>query len=336
MKTLSVFALLLLCVLYACKKQEADGGHDFVQIPTGFPAITYPSDNGYTYERWSLGKQLFYDPILSGSNQVSCASCHQAEKAFSDTVAFSRGDMGVLGKSNAPSLGNIAYHPYFTRAGGVLTLEMQVLVPIQEHDEFNSNILEIAEELSRDSNYARHSRRAYGRNPDPYVITRAIANFERSLISGNSAFDRYFYRGDAKAITAAELRGYQLFNSPKTNCSACHGGFNFTDYSFQNNGLYEQYADSGRMRLTQLESDRALFKVPSLRNVELSKPYMHNGSIQTLEAVVEHYNSGGKNHKHKSPFIKPLMLTEQEKQDIVAFLKTLTDHTFVNNQRFKP
>lgn len=337
MKSLQIIVLILFSLLVACTKNPAIQSEPrLMELPVGFPPMSIPDSNAFTLERWSLGKRLFFDPILSSSNQVSCASCHKPEIAFSDNVALSIGDMNSLGTSNSPTLTNIGYNPYFTRAGGVPTLEMQILVPIQEHNEFNSNILDIAEELNHDSSYIKQSLDAYNRIPDPYVITRAIANFERSLISGDSKFDHYFYQGINNLMNESELRGYQLFTSTKANCSSCHSGFNFTNYSFQNNGLYEVYADSGRMRLTKLESDRALFKVPTLRNIELSAPYMHNGSLNTLEEVVEHYNSGGKPHPNKSNLITPLNLTYQEKKDLVAFLKTLTDYHFINNKNFKP
>ena len=306
-----------------------------VNIPKGFPEIRYPADNKYSEERWALGKRLFFDPILSKNNTISCASCHKPEFAFSDVVAFSLGDSGISGRGNAPTLANIAYHPYLTRAGGVPTIEMQILVPIQEHDEFNTNILDIAEKLNRDSSYINMSLAAYDRIPDPYVITRSIANFERTLISGNSRFDQYFYQGNQNILTETEKRGMNLFYGDKTNCSKCHSDFNFSNYAFENNGLYEVYNDTGRMRFTRKEEDRAKFKVPTLRNVAYTGPYMHDGSFKSLEEVVQHYNSGGENYITKSNFIQPLNLTKQEQEDLVAFLKSLSDEQFVTNKFFK-
>lgn len=305
-------------------------------IPPGFPAMTFPEGNEFTQERWELGKQLFFDPILSNTYSISCALCHLPQFAFSDTAAFSIGENNLLGRSNAPSLTNIGYHPYFTRAGGVPTLEMQVLVPIQEHDEFNSNIVDLAERLKKIPDYVRQAQSAYNREPDPFVITRAIANFERSLISGNSNYDKSEFQGMQGVLNENERRGMELFFSSKTNCSACHSGFNFSNYEFENNGLYKHYADSGRFRLTRLEEDRAKFKVPSLRNVEVTGPYMHDGSLKTLKEVVVHYNNGGKSHKNKnSNLIKPLGLTLKEQEDIIAFLKSLTDTEFLNNKNYQ-
>lgn len=313
-------------------EQSAD--FDLV-VPKGFPEIVYPEDNAYTKARWQLGKKLFYDPIMSMDSSISCNSCHKQAFAFADFKATSPGVKNRPGVRNAPILSNLAYAPYFTSEGGVPSLEMHVLVPIQEHNEFDFNILLIEERLKRIPEYVEMSQKAYQRPPDYYVITRALANFERGLISGNSAFDKYKYHGQSEAMSKNAQRGYELFYSERTQCGSCHSGFNFTNYSFENNGLYEVYADEGRKRLTHLENDDARFKVPSLRNIELSAPYMHDGSIQTLEEVIEHYNQGGHPHKNKSELVKPLQLSAEEKQDLLAFLIALTDTDFIENEHFE-
>lgn len=302
--------------------------------PVGFPPIPFPAENAYTQARWELGKRLFYDPVLSIDSSVSCGSCHKIALGFADGVAFSPGVEDRPGVRNAPGLANIAYHPYYLREGGLPTLEMQVLVPIQEENEFAHNIVDISEELMLDSTYVAQSQAAYGRDPDPYVITRAISTFERTLVSGNSAFDKWNYQGCESALSEEEQRGRALFFSEKTNCAKCHGDFNFTNYAFENNGLYEEYPDIGRMRQTSDSADLARFKVPSLRNVAVSAPYMHDGSIVSLEAVVDHYNAGGVEHVHKSPLVRPLGLSEQEKKDLVRFLYALTDYEFLGSVRF--
>lgn len=304
------------------------------EIPKGFPAMPVPADNAFTQSRWELGKKLFFDPVLSVDGTKSCASCHLPAKAFSDETAVSFGVEERPGRRNTPSLANIGYHPYFTREGGVPTLEMQVLVPLQEEHEFDFNIVLAAERLQADRDYVRRSLAAYDRAPDAFVITRALACFERSLVSGSSAYDRYIIGEDASALSAAARRGMQLFFSAETACADCHAGFNFTDYSFANNGLYLAYADAGRRQLTGEETDEALFKTPSLRNVALTAPYMHDGSVQTLEEVVTHYNSGGQNHPNRSEKIRPLHLTDTEQADLAAFLRSLTDEGFVSNPLF--
>ena len=328
---------ILLVLLLACQKEKQEPAlpEPLLAVPPGFPDPVFPADNELTPARWALGKKLFYDPVLSRDSTLSCASCHHAAKAFSDTVAFSPGVGGLPGTRNAPTLANVAYQPYYLREGGVPTLEMQILVPIQEHNEFDFNILLIAGRLKRDTAYVRMSREAYDREPDAFVITRSIACFERTFVSGQSRYDQYFFQGKTSALTAAEKRGMDLFFSEKTNCSQCHSGFNFTNYAFENNGLYADYPDPGRFRLTELEGDRARFKVATLRNVALTAPYMHDGSLQTLEAVVEHYNSGGQPHQNKSSLVRPLGLSAGEKADLLAFLRSLTDEPFVNNSKFR-
>lgn len=302
-----------------------------MEVPTGFPEVVHPEGNEFTVERWELGKKLFYDPIMSKDGLVSCASCHDPSLAFSDSLDVSVGSAGLLGTRNAPTLANVAYHPYFTREGGVPTLEMQILVPIQEHNEFNNNIVLIADTLSSISEYVDMANTAYNQEPNAFVITRALALFERSLISGQSFFDLEFNYNMEGSMSQSALRGKMLFDSDKTSCSVCHSGFNFSNYEFENNGLYQDYPDNGRERLTQDPNDRALFKIPTLRNVEVTAPYMHDGSLHTLVDVIEHYNSGGENHDHKSELIKPLNLSDSEKSDLLSFLLSLTDKNFITN-----
>ena len=331
--------LLALLFLAACRKEQQPvppaEPEPLLAVPEGFPAPVFPADNELTPARFALGKRLFYDPVMSRDSSVSCASCHDPRRAFSDSVAFSPGVGGAAGTRNAPTLANVGYHPYYTREGGVPTLEMQILVPIQEHNEFDFNILLIAERLQRDTSYIRMSREAYGRDPDFYIITRGIACFERTLLSGQSRYDQFFFQGKSDALSAAEQRGMDLFFSEKTNCGVCHAGFNFSNYAFENNGLYENYADPGRFRLTGDSADLARFKVPTLRNAAVTAPYMHDGSLPTLAAVVEHYNSGGRAHEHKSPLVRPLGLTLQEKAELLAFLESLTDTHFIQNSKFR-
>lgn len=333
------FCLLVTMVITvsSCEEEEIKPSHvppGLMQVPPGFDEIPQPEDNHYTYERWKLGKKMFYDPIMSVDSTISCASCHDPDLAFSDGGSVSLGVDDRPGKRNAPTLANVAYHPYYTREGGVPTLEMQVLVPIQEHDEFDFNIVLLAQKLNQDTNYVRMSMEAYGRVPDAFTITRSLACFERSLISGYSRYDHYVSYDDKSALTQREIRGMNLFFSDRTDCSKCHSGFNFTNYTFENNGLYEEYSDIGRFLLTDEQDDLATFKVPSLRNVSVTQPYMHDGSIETLDDVVEHYDSGGKSHVNKSKFIRPLGLSEQEKADLVAFLTALTDEHFISSADF--
>lgn len=337
------FILLLsgaaILLLVSCQKdvvfETQTNANEIGAVPKGFPAVDFPNDNAYTLDRWSLGKRLFFDTRLSKDSSISCGTCHKPHLAFSDNVATTNGVFKRSGTRNSPTLTNVAYQPYYTKEGGIKTLEQQVLVPIQEHNEFGFNILQITKRLQPDTSYQVQSERAYGKKLDYEVLVKAIATFERSIISGNSPYDKYTFQGKKASLSDFELEGMELFFSSKTNCSSCHGGFNFTDYSFQNNGLYETYLDNGRQRLTGNEADNGKFKVPTLRNIGVTAPYMHDGSLTTLEAVVDHYNTGGHHHKNKSKHVKPMHLSDHEKGQLVAFLHTLTDHDFLNNKHFK-
>lgn len=300
-------------------------------FPAHFPKIEYPEDNKFTDARYELGKKLFYDPILSEGNEISCSSCHKPALAFAHDERVSPGIEGRLGKRNSPSLANIAFHPRFMREGGVPTLEMQALVPIADHFEMGSNIVVAAERLAEIEEYRTLSQQAYERMPDPYVITRALACFQRTLISGNSPYDDFAYKENRFALNATQIRGMKLFFSEKTQCSTCHSGVFFSNFDYENNGIYETYKDDGRYLLTLKESDRAKFKVPSLRNVGLSAPYMHDGSMNTLSEVLDHYASGGLSHPNKSEKIKGFELSEIEKTELIAFLHALTDEHFITD-----
>lgn len=335
MRIFTLLAGFILTFFIACKKNpEIVVVEDKIQIPSYFPKIIFPEGNEFSEARWALGKRLFFDPVLSIDGSISCASCHLPKKAFSDTLALSIGSGKQIGRSNAPTLSNVAYNSFFLRAGGINNLEQQIFVPIQEHDEFNNLILEICDSLNKIPSYVAQAQMAYGRNIDPFVITRAIANFERSIISGNSFYDQYFYQGKTYAMTAQQQAGMKLFFSEKTNCSQCHAGFNFTNNGFENNGLKDNYSNKGRMLITNNIDDEAKFKVPTLRNIAYTAPYMHDGSIKDLVAVVEHYNQGGKNFHTKSALIKPLGLSAQEKNNLLAFLQALSDTEFVNKKIF--
>ncbi len=332
------FPILILFVLFfsGCKKSESDKAPVSVwDPPSWFPPMEIPEDNQFTLERWELGKKLFYEKKLSIDHSIACVSCHDPQLSFSDDQAFSPGVFDRPGVRNASMLANIGYAPNFLREGGVPTLEMQVLVPIQEHNEFNHNILDIVEELAQDSVYALLAQKAYGSEFSPFVLTRALANFERSLISGQSRFDLYTYNGYYSLLSEDEIEGKNLFYSSRLKCSECHSGVLFTSFDFANNGLKEEYEDEGRMRLTGLETDRAVFKIPSLRNIEMSGPYLHDGSINSLEEVIDLYSEGGFDHLNKSPLLEePINLNALEKAQLLSFLKTLTDHSFLNDERW--
>lgn len=296
-----------------------------LDVPKGFPYPEIPQDNKPTLNRIELGKKLFFDPILSRDSTISCGTCHLPDKLFTDNLQVSIGIEGRKGIRNAPSLLNVAYQTSMFWDGGNPTLEQQVLAPIDDHNEFDFDVNQIVTRLSKHPEYPTLFEKAYKQGPSVFSLTRAIACFERTLFGGTSKYDDFLSKGDSSVFSSSELNGLKLFFGERGECFHCHTGFNLTDNSFRNNGLYLQYADSGRARITQLNVDIGKFKVPSLRNVEKTSPYMHDGSLATLEEVLAHYVSGGKRHPNKSVIIQPLRLTEQEKADLISFLTTFTD-----------
>jgi len=299
-------------------------------IPQGFPEPYIPKDNEMTKSRIELGKKLFFDNILSRDSSLSCASCHIPKFAFTDRKKKGVGIRNQEVSRNTPTLTNVAYQDKFLLDGLNPSLEAQVNIPIHETNEFDFSIILVAERMKKSQAYVQLSNRAYGEAPSPKVITNAIANYERTLISGNSPYDQYFFQGNESAMSTTEKRGMDIFYN-KLYCSECHSGFNFTNGGLTNNGLYEHYADTGRMRLFGMEEDRAIFKVPTLRNIAVTYPYMHDGSMSSLDDVITHYSSGGKAHQNKSDFIKHFELSEKERKDLIAFLESLTDNDFLKN-----
>ncbi len=325
---LSAF-LLALFILSSCRE---DCPVPFkINTPAWFPEMEIPAENQLTQARIDLGRKLFYEPLLSSDSTVSCGTCHLPEMAFTDGLSVSAGVDGATGMRNAPTLANIGYAPLLFHDGGVETLELQSQQPIFSNEEMNFSIAGFLERIDGDEEYLRMFRAAYDREPDAFGITRAIASFERTLISGNSRFDKYYYQQDLDALSDAEIRGMNLFLSSEANCESCHQLPLFTNFEFENIGLFTTYADSGRARISHLVEDQGKFKVPTLRNIQLTAPYMHNGSMQSLQEVVVHFNDGGVGHVNQSAEVQPLGLSAQEQEDLVAFLHSLTDQPFVNN-----
>jgi cytochrome c peroxidase len=303
-----------------------NNNHFYITIPKGFPNPEIPEDNELNKERIHLGKKLFFDKILSRDSSISCASCHKPEYAFTDGLKKA---VGIKNRSvirNTPTLTNIVYNKNFLRDGVNPSLEAQVLVPIHEKNEFDFHILLVAERLKKKPEYLDLFEKAYGGIPTPKLITKAIACYERTLISGNSRYDQYVYQNKNHVLSSSEKKGMDLFN--KLYCVSCHSGFNFSNGEIVNNGLYEKYEDVGKMRVSLNEIDNGCFKVPTLRNIALTAPYMHDGSLQTLEEVIDHYMKGGNKHPNKHPFIKPFMLSKSDRKNLVSFLRSLTDSSF--------
>lgn len=349
-------------------------------LPPGFPVPSVPADNPMTAEKVALGRYLFYDRRLSGNQTQSCATCHQQALAFSDGRGVGLGSTGELHPRSPQHLSNAAYHTRVTWAKPSLRfLEDQIDAPLLGTGPvelgFDSSATEATLRLrfSSDSIYQEWFPKAFGEMPGSLTLVnvkKAIAAFERTMISGNSAYDRYVYRGDASGMNASALRGAGLFFGERGDCFHCHGGFNFTDTSFHNgsgiqeffyhsNGIYSdaEYsamtaAQKGVFQNTGLTSDIGRFRAPSLRNVAVTYPYMHDGSFacdapppagtytaacarNALAKVVAHYNSGGKTQQNKdTSLVRPRGLTAQEQSDIVEFLMTLTDDEFLTSSRF--
>jgi len=331
-------SFLFLMVLASCAKDAALPDIEYIslKIPQGFPNPEIPLDNRPTASKVNLGKKLFFEKRLSKDNSISCGSCHNQEFAFSNNQAVSIGIENLSGFRNAQPLQNLAWSKLFFRDGGVTQLDLAALNAITAHTEMGTNLNQIVLKLKSDATYLQLFRTAFQDTVSSKGILQALGTFQRTLISGNSRFDKFAYQNNTAALTENEKKGKELFFSTKTNCSTCHSGFLFTNQTFQNNGLYSQYADTGRQRITLLPEDRGLFKVPSLRNIEHTAPYMHDGSFANLEAVIEHYTSGGVTTLNKSDLIQPLNLTEEEKGNLIVFLKSLTDNEFIANPNFHP
>ena len=286
-----------------------------------WPQMEFPTDNEPDAQKIGLGERLFFDPIVSIDSSISCASCHKEVYGFADDVAISPGVEDRLGKRNSPSLWNVGYQPYFMREGGVPTLEMQVLVPVQEHSEMAFNMVLLAQRLNANTAYKNDFLEAFGDSASAYTITRALAQYERTLIQEPTAFDEYV-KGDNGALSVAAKKGFELFYG-KAGCDGCHSGPLMTNFGFYNNGTQIGPDDYGRAELTLDSADFYLFKVPSLRKVALTAPYMHDGSLASLRDVLEQYNQGGVGHDYTSDGIEPLNLNESELVALEEFLSSL-------------
>ena len=279
-----------------------------------------------------LGEKLFFDPILSLDNSLSCASCHQPQYAFADNKPFSPGVNDSLGTRNTPSVMNMASRSFFFHDGRATTLEEQAIGPIENPVEMNLSFDEAVKRIRSNEEYVKLFKKIYKEEPNAKNITNALAEFQRSLESDGSApHDLWINEVDLNAMTASQLRGRDLFLSEKSKCFDCHFGPDFTGDEFRNIGLFDgvDLLDKGRYDVTKDPADIGKFKVPGLRNVALTAPYMHNGMFQTLEEVIDYYSNPydfvKKPINLDTLMIEPLNFTSQEKTDLVNFLHSLTD-----------
>lgn len=294
-----------------------------LQAPPAFPPVPQPVHNRATASKVALGERLFFEPSLSSDSTVSCGSCHDPDRAFAEPRPVSVGVQGRRGIRNAPSLVNTAYTPLLFWDGGSFSLENQVVAPLENPLEMDADLGEVLERLNADASYRAQFFDAFGDSATVETFTQAIAAYERTILGSGARFDRYM-AGDTAAMNASEERGLLLF-SGAAGCATCHATARFTDDTFRNNGLAFANADSGRARITLNPGDFAKFKVPSLRNVDMTGPYMHDGRFATLEQVVGHYVAGGTGSRGQDPAIVPLPLDASEQADLVAFLRSLTD-----------
>jgi len=338
-------------------------------LPDWVPKPIVPVDNPMTQTKVDLGRHLFYEKRLSVNGEQSCASCHIQSLAFADGKAVAVGTTGEVHPRNSMSLANVAYNSVLTWANPLMRhLEQQMLVPLFGEEPVELGLAgkeeQMLEMLREDPTYARMFTAAFPDEAEGVTVrnvTRAIAAFERTLLSFNSPYDRYRYGGDSTAISDAAKRGEALFHSERLECFHCHGGLIFSDsiqherlafseIAFHNTGLYNLNAqgdyppnNTGVYEITHNPQDMGRFKAPTLRNITLTAPYMHDGSVPTLEEAIAHYAAGGRTietgpyagvgstNPLKSTFIQGFALTEQERQDLLAFLHALTDKTFIQN-----
>jgi cytochrome c peroxidase len=365
---LGLFYVLLLFLIVACKKdtevlpvvpiipgQPVDTTKPyiptpyFVKLPLGLTEFPYSIDNPLTVEGVELGRKLFHDKMLSLDETQSCASCHNQLNGFTDNGnQFSTGITGAVGTRNSMPLFNLAWVEKFAKTtnrffwdGGSISLEHQSLDPITNPIEMAESLLNVLSKLQQDSVYPSLFKKAFGTDSiTTKLLSQAIAQFERTIVSGSTRFDKYRLFLQPAYLTAQELRGLALFNTEeKADCFHCHNvsGSYSTDFLFHNNG--HQSTDLGLARITNNAEDNGKFRTPTLRNLQLTAPYMHDGRLKTLEEVVEFYNSGAIRNFPADPFITKhpngLQLTSEEKADLVAFLKCMTDSTLITNPDYK-
>jgi cytochrome c peroxidase len=308
-----------------------------IAVPLGLPGVPVPSDNAETVEAVALGRRLFYEKKLSSDNSLSCASCHNPALSFTDRQKHSAGFKGQIGTRNAPTVVNAAYLPFQFWDGRARSLEAQAASPIANPVEMNEKHDVCVSKLAADPTYKAQFRQVFG--PGPVTIgeiEKAIASFERTLVSGNSPFDRYQFGRDAAALDPAAIRGLAIFrDSARGNCAACHTINDrfalLTDGKFHNIGIgvddEGNPTDLGRYNVTKAESDKGAFMTPTLRNVALTAPYMHDGSLKTLRDVVDYYAGGGNSNPYLDKKIKPLNLSREQRDDLLEFLESLTGDT---------
>lgn len=353
------YGILFIFLLSQCTKDRPAPGdltaityqpHPYgIVAPSTFPQMEIPADNPMTVEGIELGRRLFYDPILSGDSTMACASCHLPQHSFTDDLPVSPGIDGINGRRSAMSLLNVGY---YNRGlfwdGRSASLEEQALVPVEDQIELHHSWSKVVEDLQRHPDYPARFREAFGIEHVDQITkelaAKAIAQFERTLISsGNSKYDRV--QRQEEFFTDEELNGYIMFfdlgsGFPDAECAHCHNAPLFTTNEYINNGIEDiqdlnDFPDMGRGAISAKVIDNGRFRVPTLRNLAYTAPYMHDGRFKTLDEVLDHYISGGHNQLNKDALIYPLKLSEEQRSDLKAFILTLTDPDILTNPAYQ-
>lgn len=315
MRFLTFLLLGLVCV-------NAPAADDYeLKYPLGLKPMRVPKDNELTAAKIELGMQLYFDARLSRDNTVSCASCHDPKKGWSNGDNFATGVRGQRGGRSAPTIINSGYSYFQFWDGRAIQLEGQALGPIQNPIEMDLTMEECVKKLNAIEGYRKQFQSVFGTDVTADGMAKAIASFERTVLSGNAPYDK-FKAGDKDALSESAERGRKLFFG-KANCSACHAGSSFSDFAFHNIGVSmdKDEPDVGRFSETKQLGDRGSFKTPTLREIARTAPYMHDGSLKTLEDVVEFYNKGGLANPQLDEELFALKLTAEQKADLVTFLK---------------
>ena len=300
--------------------------------PPGLPKVVHPNGDVPSAKQIALGKQLYFDPRLSRDNTISCASCHDPKKGFSNGETFATGVRNQVGGRNSPTVINTAFQRFQFWDGRAGTLEEQALGPIQNPIEMDMTLEEVVKRLNGIPGYRQQFQDVFGTDVNSEGIAKAIAAYERTVLSGNAPYDQ-FQAGDKSALSESAQRGMKLFFG-RANCSACHAGPNFTDNGFHNIGIGmdAKEPDPGRVAISKLGGDTGAFKTPTLREIARSGPYMHDGSLKTLSDVVAHYNRGGIANPWLDEEMFEMKLTELEQADLVKFLEEgLSSSTYPNH-----
>jgi cytochrome c peroxidase len=311
----SLLVVMLSVAVAAAHEKET------LDVPKGLGKLSIPEDNPHLKAKVELGKQLYFDPRLSSDNSVSCASCHDPAKGWSNGEPVATGIRGQKGGRSAPTIINAGFQDFQFWDGRALRLEGQALGPVQNPIEMDMKLDVLVEKLNAIPGYRQQFQAVYGTDATAETIAKSIAAFERTVLSGDAPYDR-FKAGDKTALSEAAQRGMNVFFN-KAHCSACHQGPNFTDGAFHNLGvgIHDPQPDLGREAETKLLGDRGAFKTPTLREIAKTAPYMHDGRLKTLEDVVEYYVKGGTPNPQLDEEIFPLKLSEQDRADLVVFLK---------------